>query len=309
MKTYPDIVQHEEVHQETDTQEMKLQETRTFAADCIEVLSLTRYRQGGTDAKLRVDNIHYDLSEKDLKVTYPRAYSKPSLMSIQELFTRIGDIASVRMTYDRHDRPTGTAFVTYYSLRDARDAVREFDGANAYGQPIHVTLLPPGPAPGARPRNPFDNVEKPSRSLFERIEHDSAPRSRRRSNSPARDGGDRYVPGRARSPISRRGTPREGGRRPGARRENSGRPARGGRRGDGEGRPSGARPKKTAEELDAEMNDYWGGGAGQGEAAAVAADSSTAREPQVKTVENGENPGQAAPAPINESDDIDLMVE
>ncbi|GAB7346341.1 hypothetical protein MBLNU457_5056t2 [Dothideomycetes sp. NU457] len=265
---------HDGAHRETDTQEMNIQENP------------------GADAKLRVDNIHYDLSEKDLK----------------ELFTRIGDIASARMTYDRHDRPTGTAFVTYYSLRDARDAVREFDGANAYGQPIRVTLLPPGPAPGARPRNPFDNVEKPSRSLFERIEHDSAPRSRRRSNSPARDGVDRYVPGRNRSPISRRGTPREGGRRPGARRENSGRPARGGARGGGEGRP-GARPKKTAEELDAEMNDYWGGGAGQGDAAAVAADASTAREPQVKTVENGENPGQAAPAPINESDDIDLMVE
>jgi len=218
------------------------------------------------------------------------------------------------MTYDRHDRPTGTAFVTYYTLRDARDAVREFDGANAYGQPIRVSLLPPGPAPGARPRNPFDNVEKPSRSLFERIEQESAPArgGRRRSISPTREGIDRYVPGqRNRSPVNRRGTgtPREGGRRPGARRENSGRPARGGRRGDGEGKPSGARPKKTAEELDAEMNDYWGGGAGQGDAAAVAGDASTARAPQVATIENGQNPGQAAPAPINDNDDIDLMVE
>jgi len=227
------------------------------------------------------------------------------------------------MVYDRHDRSTGNAFVTYTSLREARDAVREFDGANAYGQPIRVTLLPPGPARDAPPaRIPFDYAEKPGRSLFDRIDSSDGTRGRRngRSISPARDGVDRYVPsgsGReARSPIRRRGTPRESGRRPGARRENSGRPERGGRGGgrggrtDGDGRPLvGGRPRKTAEELDAEMNDYWGGGAGQGDAAGVAAEGGMAREPQVKTVPGGQNPGQGAPSAINEGDDIDLMVE
>ncbi|KAF2222438.1 hypothetical protein BDZ85DRAFT_128169 [Elsinoe ampelina] len=205
-------------------------------------------------AKLRVENLHFELLEPD----------------IRELFQRIGNVISVQLLYDRHDRTTGTAFVTYSSVADARRAVREFDGANAYGQPIRVTLLPPQEA---RPRNPFDNVEKPSRSLFERINtgsEDRSPERRdrargrgRRSESPRarREEIDRYVPGsrnRERSPIrSRRGTPRESGRRPGER--GGGRGGRGGRRTDGDGRPLvGGRPRKTQEELDAEMNDYWG---------------------------------------------------
>lgn len=50
---------------------------------------------------------------------------------------------------------------------------------------------------------------------------------------------------------------RENGRRPGARNgERSGRGARGNR---GEPRAKDGRPKKTQEELDAEMEDYWKG--------------------------------------------------
>ena len=178
------------------------------------------------------------------------------------------------MLYDRMDRSLGTAFVTYNDIRDAEDAVAEFNGCNANGQPIKLSLLPNAPA--ATPRgNLFDRVERaPGRSLFDRIEGQPGPRDdsredprprRRRSESPRRraplENVDRYMPrgGRSRSPIRRRGTPRESGRRPGQRREDSGRG--GGRRGraDDEGRPVvGGRPRKTAEELDAEMEDYWG---------------------------------------------------
>ena len=69
---------------------------------------------------------------------------------------------------------------------------------------------------------------------------------------------DRYVPGkgsRSRSPLPRR----RDGRPPGTRRERgerSERGSRGGREGGGS-----RRPKKTQEELDAEMDDYFGGGA------------------------------------------------
>lgn len=143
-------------------------------------------------------------------------------------------------------------------------AVREFDGANAKGQPIRLTILPLAPKP--RRDNPFDKAENP-KSIFDRVEtgngrgrgrsqspvdddrYDSrnssrrlargAPRSDRRTD-PARhtpENVDRYTPGEG----------RRGGRRPGERRE---RPPR------SEGRP-GARPKKTAEELDAEMDDYF----------------------------------------------------
>lgn len=172
----------------------------------------------------------------------------------------------VSLRYDRSGRSDGTAFVVYDLIADARTAVREFDGANARGQPIRLTILPLGPKP--RRDNPFDRAENP-KSIFDRIET-PAVRGRGRSESPIDDdrydsrnssrraprGGrpdrrsdttrpapesiDRYVPGEG----------RRGGRRPGEKRE---RPPR-------EGGPrSAARPRKTAEELDAEMDDYFAG--------------------------------------------------
>ncbi|KAB8527823.1 hypothetical protein FH972_025474 [Carpinus fangiana] len=215
-------------------------------------------------AKIRVDNLHYELDATDIK----------------ELFRRIGDVASCELLYDRQDRSRGTAYVTYFDERDARDAMREFDGANAYGQPIRLSLVPVGPA---------TRGGRAGRSLFDRIE-DSHGRQRsaspnsldRRSAKPAQEHIDRYMPGegRRRSPGPRRGG---GGRRAGARREESG---RGGRARDTEGRPAGGgRPKKTAEELDAEMADYWGPGGGAKTAdangAAVAAPAEAQATPQV----------------------------
>jgi THO complex subunit 4 len=130
-------------------------------------------------------------------------------------------------------------------------------------------MVPLPTAPKAR--NPFDTAERPSRSLFDRIESPAAPernrsdsprRNQRRSDvrRPAPEGIDRYIPGedgdsRRRSPMPRRGEGRRGGdrgRRPGERRER-------GPRKDGEGHSIiEGRPRKTQEELDAEMEDYWG---------------------------------------------------
>jgi THO complex subunit 4 len=80
---------------------------------------------------------------------------------------------------------------------------------------------------------------------------------------------DRYVPGERnerRSPIRRGGrdsgrdSGRESGRRPGERRERGGRGDRGRseRGGDGDAKLVNGRPRKTQEELDKEMEDYWG---------------------------------------------------
>jgi hypothetical protein len=52
----------------------------------------------------------------------------------------------LNLRYDRAGRSDGTAFVTYEFLSDARLAIREFDGANAKGQPIRLTSCPPPPA-------------------------------------------------------------------------------------------------------------------------------------------------------------------
>ena len=186
--------------------------------------------------------------------------------------------------------------MTYASVRAADRAIREFDGANAAGQPIRLTILPTAPASdlirgrggAAASRNPFDTAVKPGRSLFDRIEepnsHRRGGRSRSRSpgvprrsdvSKPPPEGVDRYVPGdrdggrrprrsRTRSPPRRRRSPigRERGRGRGLEGERGQRTANG-------------RPRKTQEELDKEMDDYWGSkqeanGAGAGNEAKTA---------------------------------------
>lgn len=223
-----------------------------------------------------------------------------TIISPQDLFTRIGPVLSVSLRYDRAGRSDGTAFVTYEFLSDARLAIREFDGANAKGQPIRLTLMPTAPAKPAG-RNPFDTAQKPGKSLFERIE---APKARTRSASPGRprpadttkpppEGIDRYVPGqRSRSPAPRRARDDRGsGRRPGARREESG-------RGRGEGRlTANGRPRKTQEELDAEMEDYWGGKGNEG------------AEVKGEVVQNGDVDESAAAVPVMIDDEDIEMIE
>ncbi|RDW77305.1 hypothetical protein BP6252_05358 [Coleophoma cylindrospora] len=222
-------------------------------------------------AKLRVENLHYELTEEDL----------------EDLFTRIGRIQKLVLTYDRAGRSEGVAYVTYENAQDAKSAIREFDGANAKGQPIRLTAVPSGPSAG-RSRNPFDSAVIPGRSLADRITVAGGGRSR--SLSPMRryapDNVDRYVPGQrdSRSPPrrrERRDGGREGGRRPGARRE---RGDRGATRGPSERTARDGRPRKTQEELDAEMEDYWGS----------------------KEKENGAEEAAAAPA-AQPQDDVDMI--
>lgn len=75
---------------------------------------------------------------------------------------------------------------------------------------------------------------------------------------------------------------RRDGRPPGQRRERGDRSDRGGRGREGGGGGGGRRPKKTQEELDAEMEDYWGSGAAKENETANsngAADSNAATAP------------------------------
>ncbi|KAL1296650.1 hypothetical protein AAFC00_000133 [Neodothiora populina] len=248
---------------------------------------------------IRADNLHYDLTENDLN----------------GLFSRIGRVQNIRLLYDRADRSQGIAFITYVHPEDARDAMREFDGANAMGQPLRLSLQN---GSSTKPsRNPFDTAERPTRSLFDRIEGDErrggGGRRRGRSASPRRapENVDRYVPGArgrgSRSPRRRGG--REFGRAPGARREE--RPKRGGGRGGAggaqntEGRPAAqGRVRKTAEELDAEMDSYWTNTAGAGAEDGQAAEG---RDDQISTAPQTQNPAAGTTSAMD--DDIDLMVE
>ncbi|KAI1470263.1 RNA-binding domain-containing protein [Daldinia caldariorum] len=200
--------------------------------------------------KVKVENLHYELTEDDL----------------DGLFNKIGPVIKLELLYDRAGRSEGTAFVTYENRDDAMEAIKQYDNANAKGQPIRLSIVSSAPR-----RNPFDTAHMPGRSLAERI---TRPRSLSPRRYSERDRGvDRYVPGggsRSRSPPRRRG-----GRRPGARHE--GRDGREGREGrEGGGTPNGrervgrnGRPKKTQEELDAEMADYFNPG-GNNEAAPAA---------------------------------------
>ncbi|KAI9657379.1 MAG: hypothetical protein M1821_003061 [Bathelium mastoideum] len=197
-------------------------------------------------AKLKVENLHYDITDAELK----------------DLFARIGPVQSLRILFDRHDRSQGIAYVTYADIRDARIAIKDYNGANARGQPIRLTMVPSDPPPGSR--RDYGTAASSSRSLFDRISGPDVRRRQTRSASPIRhsdvskpapDGIDRYVPSRrdGRSPRPR-GPPRDNARRSGARREVK--PKR-----DDQGHSMvQGRPRKTQEELDAEMADYWGGG-------------------------------------------------
>lgn len=222
--------------------------------------------------------------------------------------------------FDRAGRSSGTAFVSYASISSANRAIREFDGANANGQPIRLTLLPTAPSVdlirgrATAGRNPFDTAVKPGRSLFDRVEMPGAGRNgggRDRSRSPGAprrtdtskpppDGVDRYIPptdggrrrrsrtrsprrrsliGRARSPIHVRS-----GRGKGEERERE----RGSRIVNG-------RPRKTQEELDQEMEDYWSSKA-EGNGSAVNGDA------------NGEKKEEASAPAVVEDDDIDMII-
>ncbi|KAI1276208.1 hypothetical protein F5Y07DRAFT_367543 [Xylaria sp. FL0933] len=207
--------------------------------------------QDGRGTKIKVENLHYDLSESDL----------------EGLFSKIGPITKLELLYDRAGRSEGVAFVTYESREDALDAIHEFNGANAKGQPIRLTIQASAPR-----RNPFDTASRP---LAERI-------TRPRSLSPNDRGIDRYVPEGGRRSHSPR--PRRRGRRAGVRRENGG---------ENTGRSAGrdGRPKKTQEELDAEMEDYFEnrGGNASGQAATT----------------SGANEGQAQAQAIDDIDMIE----
>lgn len=204
----------------------------------------------------------------------------------QSLFNRIAPTLSVQLKYDRAGRSEGIAYVTYERERDARRAIDEFDGANAHGQPIQLSII----SAASSASNP-----NAGRSLFERVERPRSlspvDRDRDRDRERIRPSGrgskiDRYVPDdrdrvrereRRDRPIVDRGDGgrdrrRDGGgdRRRGDRGRRGGNGGNGGNGGGGAGggegkNGGGRRPRKTIEELDEEMSNYWNETAGEAE--------------------------------------------
>lgn len=215
------------------------------------------------------------------------------------MFERIGPVSKAWLLWDGTDRSTGTGYVVYEDLRYAAEAIREFDGHPAMGQPIRVTLLPPSKQTVTT--NP-SSAPRPSRSLFDRIEPRNGrarslspdagrPTRRTYGTAPAAGNVDRYIPARAeRSPSRRGGGPRS--RRPGERRQ----PRR-----DEQGHVIvQGRPRKTTDELDAEMAEYWAENKGDTAAGSTMNGGGTA------TVAN-KNPAQTAPATGDDEEMMDLI--
>lgn len=216
---------------------------------------------------------------------------------MREVFARVGEIRRIDIIYDKAGRSEGVAHVLYSSPDEAMLAVDQFDGANAKGQPIRVKIAAQqsGGRGGRGGRGDRDGRDvgrdggpaNEGRSLFERVsggpqetDLEAADRKARATRNVSEMrlnakelGIDRYIPGERNGSRDRR-PPRRGGmggERERHRGDRGGRGDRGDRRGRGEhggggggrGEKSGGagganRPRKTAEELDAEMNDYWG---------------------------------------------------
>jgi len=80
-------------------------------------------RETDKSPKLRIENLHYDVSEREL----------------ESLFSQIGTIADgPSIKFDKSGRSEGVAWVTYTNSSDAERAKIEFDGAPAKGQFITV---------------------------------------------------------------------------------------------------------------------------------------------------------------------------
>lgn len=157
--------------------------------------------------------------------------------------------------YDRAGRSEGTAFVVYESESDASRAIRDFNGANANGQPISLTFVTHGNAVHTQPRSLFDRIkETPEERRGPRVDPRRDP-----TRKPTPPGIDRYVPPERRraggsAPEKRNGGSERRERRGVGRREVS----------IGGGSGSRHRSAKTVEELDEEMNDYFATGEGPG---------------------------------------------
>jgi THO complex subunit 4 len=127
------------------------------------------------------------------------------------------------LKYDKAGRSDGVAFVTYTSIEDANEAIRKYNGANAAGQPITVTL----------------DVEAPRRPA-------SSPVIR----GPRVGGGSRGFP---------RGPRFGGGARMDTGRGGRGGGGGGGGGGVGGGDRNPRQPRRTQEDLDKELDDFMSG--------------------------------------------------
>jgi THO complex subunit 4 len=82
-------------------------------------------RLGGRDSPkgnrfqdISVENLHYDVTEKDLV----------------ELFSTVADVVKARLVFDTSGRSTGVATVTYNTTEDAEKAIKKYNNIELDGK-------------------------------------------------------------------------------------------------------------------------------------------------------------------------------
>nr|CAG8594354.1 12297_t:CDS:2 [Entrophospora candida] len=170
-----------------------------------------------TEGKILVSNLAFKVSEADLWRRQIRFFGAKALTTFELFTTMIGPVRQVNLNFDQNGRSKGTASVVFQKSTDAVKSVEKLRNVTLDGREIKIEI-----------------VVAPNSPITQRI---GGLNENRTSSSPSTRGINGSVRGT-------RGATRGG--------------SRGGRGigGRGGARRSDNRPKKTQDELDAEMSEY-----------------------------------------------------
>eukprot|EP00833_Pecoramyces_ruminatium_P012400 jgi/Orpsp1_1/1186432/evm.model.d7180000050550.1 len=89
-----------------------------------QIFSRVGNRNGGGNSNVLVSNLHWEVSEDDLK----------------NLFEEVGEVSKVRIKYDKAGRSDGEAIISFNSKSDAQRAIDSLDGVELQGMEMKVEM-------------------------------------------------------------------------------------------------------------------------------------------------------------------------